>query len=253
MREIADDELYARGAATLLASWEEYARASDGATVEHLEGVSAAVFPRGPGRGVYNNALLERDLGPRRSARAVDALEAAYRSAGVDSYAAWVHESDDGMRAELAGRGYTIDEVTRAMGLALDDIALPPPAIELVAPSWPEYVAFLQADGVPAGLLDDADPGAFHTLAARLGADTVATALAFDHEDDCGVFNVSTVESARRRGLGSALTARLVHDARTRGCRTATLQSTGMAERIYASLGFRDLGRFLEYVPGDAG
>jgi ribosomal protein S18 acetylase RimI-like enzyme len=103
---------------------------------------------------------------------------------------------------------------------------------------------------VPAGLLDGADPSAFHTLAARLGPETVATALAFDHDGDCGVFNVSTVESARRRGLGSALTARLVHDARVRGLSTATLQSTGMAERIYASLGFRDLGRFFEYVPG---
>jgi hypothetical protein len=27
------------------------------------------------------------------------------------------------------------------------------------------------------------------------------------------------------------------------------LQSTVMAERAYAAVGFRDLGRFLEYVP----
>jgi predicted GNAT family acetyltransferase len=31
---------------------------------------------------------------------------------------------------------------------------------------------------------------------------------------------------------------------------TASLQSTGIAERVYASVGFRDLGRYLEYVPG---
>jgi len=30
---------------------------------------------------------------------------------------------------------------------------------------------------------------------------------------------------------------------------TASLQSTPMAERVYAAIGFRDLGRFLEYVP----
>jgi hypothetical protein len=40
-----------------------------------------------------------------------------------------------------------------------------------------------------------------------------------------------------------------VYDARARGCRTASLQSTPMAERVYAAVGFRDLGRILEYVP----
>ena len=33
------------------------------------------------------------------------------------------------------------------------------------------------------------------------------------------------------------------------GCSTASLQSTAMAERVYAAVGFRDLGRILEYVP----
>lgn len=42
------------------------------------------------------------NLGPSERAGAVDALEAAYRSADVDRYAAWVHESDEGMRAEQA-------------------------------------------------------------------------------------------------------------------------------------------------------
>ena len=59
-----DTDLYTRGAATLLASWEEYARGSAGAALERLDAVSAAVFPYEPERSVYNNALLDRDLGP---------------------------------------------------------------------------------------------------------------------------------------------------------------------------------------------
>ena len=102
---------------------------------------------------------------------------------------------------------------------------------------------------MPAGLLSGADPSAFHTLAARLAGENVATAIAFDHDGDCGMFNMSTLEAARRRGLGTALTARHVHDAVERGCATASLQSTAMAERVYAAVGFRDLGRILEYVP----
>jgi hypothetical protein len=52
--------------------------------------------------------------------------------------------------------------------------------------------------------------------------------------------------------LGTALTALLVHDAAARGIRTASLQSTPMGERLYAAVGFRDLGRILEYVPAAA-
>ena len=77
----------------------------------------------------------------------------------------------------------------------------------------------------------------------------VAAALAYDCGGGCGIYNVGTLEHARRRGLGTALTAAQVHDARGRGCRTASLQSTPMAERVYTAVGFRDLGRILEYVP----
>jgi ribosomal protein S18 acetylase RimI-like enzyme len=104
------------------------------------------------------------------------------------------------------------------------------------------------ARGAPAGLLSGAHPSAFHILAARLAGETVATAIAFDHDGDCGVFNLSTLEAARRQGPSTALTARHVHDAVERGCSTASLQSTAMAVRVYAAVGFRDLGRILEYA-----
>jgi GNAT superfamily N-acetyltransferase len=244
-----DTDLYARGAATLLASWEEYTRGAAGAALERLDGVSAAVFPHEPERSVYNNALFDRDLGPDDGARAIEAMEAAYGAAGVDRYAAWVHESDDGMRAELSGRGYTVAETTRAMGMSLEDISPTLSEHRFVRPIWPEYLRYLQKVGVPAGLLGGADSSRFHLLMARVAGEDIATAMAFDHDRDCGVFNVSTLEHARRRGLGTALIARLIHDARERGCSTASLQSTAMAERVYAAVGFRDLGAILEYVP----
>ncbi len=46
-----------------------------------------------------------------------------------------------------------------------------------------------------------------------------------------------------------ALTAVHLHDGRERGCQSASLQSTPMAERVYAAAGFRGLGRIFEYVP----
>jgi GNAT superfamily N-acetyltransferase len=249
MARVTDEELYIRGSETLLASWAQYARGSAGAALHRLTGVAAAVFPKEPERGVYNNALLDRDLGRTERAAAVDAMAATYRSAGIDRYAAWVRESDEGMRAELSGRGYAIAESTLAMGMSLDATSLTLPEVEIGPLEWPEYLEYLQVVGVPAGLLSGADPSAFHTLAARLGGENVATAIAFDHDADCGIYNMSTLETARRQGLGTALTARHVRDAAERGCSTASLQSTAMAERVYAAVGFRALGRILEYAP----
>jgi ribosomal protein S18 acetylase RimI-like enzyme len=244
---VTDDELYVRGAATLLASWEAYARGSAGAALERLDGVSTAVFPSEPERSVYNNALLERHLAPGHRAQAVDALEASYRSAGIDRYAAWVHESDKPMRAELEGRGFPLAETTRAMGMELADLRVPRPEVELAQADLFEHLRLV---GMPPGFLRAADPAAFEVVVARLDGENVATAIALDLDGDRGIYNVGTLEHARRRGLGTALTALLLHDARERGCRTASLQSSQMAERVYAAVGFRDLGRILEYVPG---
>jgi hypothetical protein len=241
-----DDDLYIRGVATLVASWEAYARGSAGATLMRQHGVSAAIFTTEPERAFFNNALFDRGLVPTRRAASVDAIEAAYTASGIESYAAWVHESDDGMRQELTERGYTVEESTRAMGMSLDDVSLELPDLELGPPDWAEYLRTL---GVP-DLLAGAQPGGFHALVAQLGGTSAATAVAYDHDGDCGIFNVFTLEPARRRGIGTGLTgltARHIRDAIERGCTSASLQSTPMAEGVYAAIGFRNLGRILEY------
>ena len=246
MSRFTDAELYRRGSDTLLASWEAYACGAVGAAVKRLPGVTVAVFPDEPERAVYNNALLQRDLGPGQRSDALDAMETAYAAAGLTRFAAWVHESDRAMQGELERRGYVLDTTTRAMGMALDDIRLPRPEIQLGTAGWREY---LKMEGLRPDFLAAADHAAFHLQVARDGGEIVAAALAYDFGDDCGIYNVGTAERARRRGLGTALTTAQVHDARARGCQTASLQSTPMAERVYASAGFRDLGRIFEYVP----
>jgi ribosomal protein S18 acetylase RimI-like enzyme len=244
--KLTDAELYARGADTLIASWSQYANGASDAALHRLPGVAAAVFANEPERGVYNNALLERDLLASERADAIVAMEAAYETAGVTRFAAWVHESDSAMRRTLERRGYTLDEITRAMGMTLDDLRVPRPDIALGPADFSQH---LRLAGVPRGFLAGADPSAFHVLIARLGGEDVSTALAFDLAGDCGIYNVGTLERARRRGLATGLTAIHLHEARARGCRTASLQSTAMAECVYAAVGFRDLGRILEYVP----
>jgi len=239
--------LYERGVETLAACWTAFARGSAGAAVRRLPGVVTAVFPRAPERDVYNNAVLDHGLGARRRADALDAMEDAYAAAGIPGFAAWVHETDGPMRRDLERRGYRVRETTRAMGMRLEDLRLPRPDVDLAPATVAEHLRLI---GVPPTLLRGAGHDAFHILVGRLGGENVATALAFDAGGDRGVYNVGTLEHARRRGLGTALTALLVHDALERGCRTASLQSTAMAERVYAAVGFRDLGLILEHAPG---
>jgi GNAT superfamily N-acetyltransferase len=241
----ADTDLYRRGAATLIASWEEYARGAAGAAVHRLPGVDVAVFPHEPERSVYNNALLTSGMTAAERGTAIDAMQTTYAQAGVERFAAWVHERDPALRAQLERRGYAIDTSTRAMGMALDELRLPRPELELGAPDWSEYLRLV---GVPRDFLSAADPASYHVLLARLDGENVATGMAYDLDGDCGIYTVGTVGHARRRGLGTALTALLVHEARARGCATASLQSTAMAEGVYATVGFRDLGRIFEYV-----
>jgi hypothetical protein len=74
-----------------------------------------------------------RDLAATERAEALDAVEVVYAAAGVTRFAAWMHENDWAMRADLEGRGYTLAETTRGMGIVLDEIRGPRPEIELGA------------------------------------------------------------------------------------------------------------------------
>jgi hypothetical protein len=119
MTVLTDADLYLRGAETLLASWEQYARGATGAAVQRSRGVAAAVFPNEPERAVYNNAnnaLPQRDLAAAQRTDALDAMEAAYAAAGVTRFAAWMHERDEAMRRDLERRGYALEESTRGDG-----------------------------------------------------------------------------------------------------------------------------------------
>lgn len=132
------------------------------------------------------------------------------------------------------------------MAMILDDILVPRSQIDLAPVEWETHLRILEA---PPGLLSNANLSDFHLLVASLNGESVSTAVALDHKGDCGIYDVATLEHARHRGLATALVARHLHDALARGCRTASVQSTPVAEHICGAAGFRDLGRILEYVP----
>jgi GNAT superfamily N-acetyltransferase len=82
-----------------------------------------------------------------------------------------------------------------------------------------------------------------------VGGRDVATAVGYRHRGVTGIYAVATVESARRKGYGSALTARAIADGRAAGCPLAFLQASTMGAPVYEAMGFRRVFETLSWSP----
>jgi GNAT superfamily N-acetyltransferase len=73
----------------------------------------------------------------------------------------------------------------------------------------------------------------------RLDGRRAGYSMAIRSGEVSGVYNVGVARSARRRGVGTALTWAAVEAARTWESDTVVLQSTEMALSMYQAMGFR--------------
>jgi len=78
--------------------------------------------------------------------------------------------------------------------------------------------------------------------------DPVISGLGWRTGRTIGVYSIATIESARRRGYGAAMTARVMADGVVVGCDVAALQASEMGRPIYERLGFRTVVRYAAYV-----
>lgn len=63
-----------------------------------------------------------------------------------------------------------------------------------------------------------------------------------------GIYNVATIESARSKGIGAAITIKPLVDARIQGYRVGILHSTEMGFNMYSNLGFQEYCKISQYV-----
>jgi GNAT superfamily N-acetyltransferase len=78
--------------------------------------------------------------------------------------------------------------------------------------------------------------------------DPVVSGLGWRTGRTIGVYSIATIETARRRGYGAAMTARVMADGVLAGCDAAALQASEMGRPIYERLGFRTVVRYAAYV-----
>lgn len=76
----------------------------------------------------------------------------------------------------------------------------------------------------------------------------VTTGLGYRSGDTIGVYNIATVPSARKRGYGAAMTARIAADGAAAGCDVAILQATEMGRPVYERLGYRTVVEYMAYI-----
>lgn len=86
-------------------------------------------------------------------------------------------------------------------------------------------------------------------LIARLGGEPVGTACLYVTDQTAGLYEVSTLPAARRRGIGAALTLATMRAGRERGCALGVLQASAMGAPVYRRLGFQSVGWFTAHMP----
>ncbi|MBC6459360.1 GNAT family N-acetyltransferase [Actinomadura sp. HBU206391] len=221
----------------------------------------------------------------------VDAADVArvrtrQRELGVPESFEWVAETTPALRAAVEESGLVVHEhplmvlFPDAPAAAGPEVAAGSP-VRILGPDDPtlpsasavQHLAFAEP-GTGVGSADVADvaeavrarlaDGSAEYLAARIrkGLTVMAaavqdgTALCAGQHQPVGavseIVGVGTLPAARRRGLGRAVTAALVADARSRGVRTVFLSAGDVdVARMYGGLGFRRIGTALIAEPAE--
>ncbi|MGW8764712.1 GNAT family N-acetyltransferase [Streptomyces sp. NPDC055815] len=190
---------------------------------------------------------------------AVEKVRARQRELGVPEAFEWVAETTPGLRAAVEATGLTVHEHP-LMVLEGEPLPVPEPEGFTVRLVGAEDSALDTAVAAPFAAFDaPVAPGTSARIADRITAgltrlaaalDATGSALAAGQHQPVGtvseVVGVGTVPAARRRGLGLAVTAALVADARAHGTELVFLTATdGDVARLYGRLGFRTIATAL--------
>jgi GNAT superfamily N-acetyltransferase len=245
------DELEDRVVAAMLASWRDRVGGIEGGEVVELDGLVLALsnLPAVD----QSVTLVERD--PADPVAALTAAEERFRSRGLPL----------GVKV-VVGRFPAIESAVRALGLErvvtepvmavrVEDVAHEPApggvsirrvttAYDRAAAVTVEMAVFGTERAVAEALVPAAiaDEPKMRSYVATEGGAAIAAAHVRRDGRTVGVFGVGTVESARGRGIGAAITSFAVQD-HLDLADLAWLESSDLGRSVYERLGFRPIGR----------
>lgn len=261
---LSEAGLFAAQEANMAAFWLVYGRArgcacgADPAFAWFYTGVPHPLF----------NGVVSARLSAGNVAAAVETLADHIKSAGAPALW-WVgpQSRPEDLGARLGQRGLQAAGTVPVMAANLDALpeADPPIAgfvIRPVADNADDRALWARIAAIGTGLskgatdalskleatLSDAGYGAQRRYVGYLDGKPVATASLVLEAGVAGVYAVATVEAARRKGIGSAMTAGPFREARDMGYRVGILQASSMGYPIYRKLGFADIGAYALYL-----
>ena len=199
------------------------------------------------------------------------AIEAAIARFEGKPFLWWVGPSDEpaDLSDRLTRRGVIFLDDIPGMAMDLADLDDEPAPDELrVAPVLDEagidaFHAVL-SHGFPEDFVDHATTGAITASSRRqaieagfrepngvptrwvgwVGERPVTTTRLHTGAGVAGIYAVVTVDDARRRGYGAAVTRHVLHASVAAGIRIATLQASTAGKGVYERIGFRQLCRY---------
>jgi GNAT superfamily N-acetyltransferase len=238
--------------ATLTATLREFYRveapASPGGRVLERDGLTAFMTPSAPTQSIVNCVVFDR-LDALRDG--LPSLTDAYRAAGISHWMVLTHPGEDDAVRLLGRAGHIREYEPMAMALSLEALREPPGGapFDLDRDPHPVEITTLneRANGEAPGAFGTAfaglRDGRFHRYLARVDGRPAACLVTFDHDGNTMVQWVATEPGHQRRGLAAGLLHRALLDARERGMRSSTLESSYEGERLYRGLGYEPLGR----------
>jgi len=216
----------------------------------------------------YSNGVLQADLPRDDLDAAIERLLVPFRSPELPIM--WwrfvpPEDSDPGIQAALRRHGLVLDTDRPGFGLELADLRAPEApdgaVIERVRDpeafhAWVEVVGrafddpgFAEVPSVQTHRrLGFGDDGPFRHLLCRVGREPVGAATLSLGAGVAGLGNIATIPHWRRRGIGAAVAAAALLEARALGIRVAALSADPLGEGLYRKLGFREVSRHLTYV-----
>jgi GNAT superfamily N-acetyltransferase len=219
----------------------------------------------------YHNCVVHADLKPEEADEEIEASLQRMQAHGVPG--SWhvgpsMRPADLGERLIAHGFEYGGDDIGMAVDLSTLPEEVPAPADFVVERVRDEagLAGWIEAlgSGFGAGPVEAewagemyrrlglGDEGPWRHYVGLLAGEPVATSTSFYEVGVAGIYFVCTVERARRRGIGAAITLAALREARDLGYTVGVLGSSEMGYPVYRRLGFVEYCRIglYEWRPG---
>jgi GNAT superfamily N-acetyltransferase len=236
-----------------------------GGRVEDLPGVKRAIsdIPMS-----LLNSIMDARLSPEQVEPTIEHIIADAHSRNVPVLW-WIGPSTRpvDLASHLLKYGFTIDEDGPGMAADLQNLneSLPSPEGLSFQPArddaswWVWSRTMAQGFEIPPGKIEFA-MNTWHDLLSQMNPETtlgytawlsgrpVATSLLQLGGGVAGIYAVTTIPEARRKGIGAQVTLYPLLEARRRGYKIGVLQASEMGLSVYRSLGFQEYCRITSYV-----